>query len=59
MRSAAKRMNVAKTRIAVVWAGSQALQSTPRSRAQAAVIAAIGLVRRAVDLRLEPVKDGA
>ena len=37
----------------------QALQSVPRSRAQAAVIAAIGLVRRAVDLRLEPVKDGA
>src|SRR5258705_4086294 len=49
----------AKTRIAVVWAGGQALQSAPRSRAQAAVIAAMGLVRRAVDLRLEPAKDGA
>src|SRR5213080_3817725 len=30
----------------------------PRSAARAAVIAAIGLVRRAVDLRLEPVEDG-
>src|SRR6476620_6288355 len=49
----------AKMRIAVVRAGGQALQSAPRSRAQAAVIAAMGLVRRAVDLRLEPVKDGA
>src|SRR5882762_10222156 len=30
-----------------------------RSGTRAAVIAAVGLVRRAVDLRLEPVKNGA
>ena len=31
----------------------------PRLSSDGYVIAAIGLVRRAVDLRLEPVKDGA